>query len=215
MTTAATRPRLLFLLSSSRQCPASRRKFPIRISSLAYLQCSQRDTDSLPLFATDSLCFHPLTGSFHKNREVWGYVQSNIQMTSSLIPSQKGEKPRLAWGEANPGLGGELRGLGPEELVAAFGGASSMTQPLTRQLRCPCRREGNGATTQLQTLVNRIHGEHADLPQLFVSKIGVLFVARGFRSAEAGLMRDAPQFLFGDSQQHRSAPRGHKLQSLL
>src|ERR1700730_8562797 len=90
-----------------------------------------------------------------------------------------------------------------------------MTPPLTRRLRCPRRREGNGTTTQPQTLMNRIHGEHADLPQLFVSKIGVFFPAGHFRAAEAGFVGDAPQFLFGDPQQHRRAPRGHELQGLL
>src|SRR3984893_11209216 len=90
-----------------------------------------------------------------------------------------------------------------------------MTPPLTRRLRCPRRREGNGTTTQPQTLMNRIHGEHADLPKLFVGKIGVCCPAGHFRAAEAGFVGDAPQFLFGDPQQHRCAPRGHKLQGLL
>ena len=41
-------------------------------TDLAYLQCSQRDVDSLQHFATDFLCFHPLTDSFLQNRGVGG-----------------------------------------------------------------------------------------------------------------------------------------------
>src|ERR1700730_9279239 len=131
---------------------------------------------------------HPLFSStykpFSQTQGDRGCVQSNIQMISLFFHAQKGGKPRLAWGEAIPGLGGEPRGLGREELVKTFSGASSLTPPLTRQLRCPAGGRGNGATTQLQTLVNRVHGEHADLPQLFISKIRVFFSAGCFGAPE-------------------------------
>ena len=100
---------------------------------------------------TTLFVFIHLRTLFAKTWGVWGYMPVEHSTAILVYPSPKGEKPRLAWGEANPGLGGELRGLGLEELVITFGGASSMTPPLTRQLRCPRRREGNGTTTQLQT----------------------------------------------------------------
>src|SRR6202030_2355829 len=114
----------------------------------------------------------------------------------------------------DPGLGGDCEDWALRSSLK-LSVASSITSPPTRRLRCPCRREGNGAATQPQTLVNCIYGEHADLPQLFVSKKYIFFSAGALRPAEAGLMRNAPQFFFGDSQQHRGAPRGHKLKGFL
>jgi hypothetical protein len=127
--------------------------------------------------------------------------------------AHEGKAPdRLGGGD--PGLGGDCEDWALRNSLK-LSVASSITSPPTRRLRHPCRREGNGTTTQPQTLVNCSHGEHADLAQLFVSKIGVFFSAGRFRAAEAGLVRDAPQFLFGNSQQHRCAPCGHKLQGFL
>ena len=69
-----------------------------------HLQCSQRDVDSLPLFTTPTLCFHPLTDSFWKNGGVWGGSMTKFFQPKTKHPP-KGGKPRTAWGEASRGLG--------------------------------------------------------------------------------------------------------------
>ena len=100
---APTAPPLPFLPFAS--ASTHQRRLPVRnVSIFGYLQCSQQNANSLPLFASRTLYFHPLTGSFRKNRGV-GYARPNNQMTSLFISLQKGKKPRIAWGEAIRGLG--------------------------------------------------------------------------------------------------------------
>jgi hypothetical protein len=84
-------------------------------------------------------------------------------ITSRAISSQKGRKPRTAWGEAIRGLGADFEDWALRNSLN-FQWRSLFTPPPTRRLRCPCRGEGHGAATQPQTLMNRIHREHADLP---------------------------------------------------
>ena len=66
------------------------------------VKCIITDVDSLPHFATDFLCFHPLTDSFLQNRGVEGYMTNLI---NSKVKPPKGREPRTAWGEAIRGLG--------------------------------------------------------------------------------------------------------------
>jgi hypothetical protein len=90
-------------LSAAAPLPASTNDANRADALLAHLQCSEPHVGSLSLFKTPTLYFHPLTDSFCKNRV--GVGMPDHPITSRGISSQKGRKPRTAWGEAIRGLG--------------------------------------------------------------------------------------------------------------
>jgi hypothetical protein len=106
--------------------------FSVRTPPLAHLQCSQRDVDSLLLFTSPTFCFHQLTNSFHKNRGVWGRV-ANPPNHHPYYFTQKGRKPRTAWGEAIRGLRDDCEDWALRNSLK-LSVASSITPPLLAML---------------------------------------------------------------------------------
>jgi hypothetical protein len=85
-------PRPLHRWSSAFQ-PPQHKGFIHTFDMFAYLQCSQADVDSLPLFATDSLSFHQLMNSLRKNTRGGGYPRLIIKSHPYLFHAQKEESP--------------------------------------------------------------------------------------------------------------------------
>src|SRR6266436_1430159 len=63
-------------------------------------------------------------------------------------------------------------------------------------------------------LVHLMYGQHADLPQLFVGEIRLFLFACDFFVPESRFARDAVQFHFRKTQQHRRAAPGYVLELL-
>src|ERR1700686_1367089 len=83
--------------------PPQHKGFIPTFDMFAYLQCSQPDVDSLPLFATDSVCFQHLVDSFGKNTGVGGSM-TNLYQPKTKHPQKEKAPDRLGGGD--PGLGG-------------------------------------------------------------------------------------------------------------
>src|ERR1700676_2117147 len=102
MITAAAPPRLLLpalVNSANTNRPAA--CFQFASPGSRYLQCSQYNADSLPLFATDFLCFHPLTHSFHKNRGGGDICSQAFKWHPIYSRPKRGKAPaRLGGGES-------------------------------------------------------------------------------------------------------------------
>jgi hypothetical protein len=117
---AAIAPRLRFLPPNM----LNAKPLPL-LSSCSYIPNVLNKIRTLYHFLHRRLFIFIHLQSLFANTGVRGYARQNNQMTSLFIPLQEGKTPdRLGGG--NPGLGGELRGLGPEELVKTFSGASSI-----------------------------------------------------------------------------------------
>src|SRR6266478_7627620 len=63
-------------------------------------------------------------------------------------------------------------------------------------------------------LVHLMYGQHADLPQLFVGEIRLFLFACDFFVPESRFARDAVQFHFRKTQQHRRAAPGYVFELL-
>jgi hypothetical protein len=126
-----------------------------RAKTQTVCNCLQFTAKPLPLFSStyslffraftpDFLCFHQLPALFCKTGGQ-GVSMAKFFQLKPRPPERKRAPHRLGGGD--PGLGGDCEDWALRSSLR-LSVASSIPSPPTRRLRCPCRREGNGATTQ-------------------------------------------------------------------